>query len=98
MKSEYLTSFDEHLEQRYGPVGSEKRTQFDINAKAFALGEIIREERRLSKLTQQQLADKVGTGKSFISRVENGHGNITLSALYRLIETGLGKRISFTVS
>ena len=98
MKNEYLTSFDEHLEQRYGTIGSVKRTEFEINAKAFAFGEIIKEERRLSKLTQQQLADKTGTGKSLISRIENGRSDIQLSALYKLIETGLSKRISFTVS
>ncbi len=93
-----LTTFEEHLEERYGPIGSEKRTDFEIKAKAFAIGEIIREERRLSKLTQQQLADKTGTKKSFISRIENGHSDIQLSTLYRLVEIGLGKRISFTVS
>ena len=98
MKSEFLTSFDEHLEQRYGTIGSEKRNEFEIKAKAFAFSEIIKEERKLSKLTQQQLADKTGIGKSFISRIENGHSDISLATLCRLIETGLGKRISFTVS
>ena len=51
---EYLTTFEEHLEERYGPVGSEKRTEFENNAKAFAMVEIINEERRLSRLTNQQ--------------------------------------------
>ena len=97
-QNESLTTFEEHLEERYGPIGSLKRTEFEINAKAFAIGEIIREERRLSKLTQQQLVDKTGTKKSFISRIENGHSDIQLSTLYKLIEIGLGKRVSFTVS
>ena len=97
MKNKAITTFDEHLEKRYGAIGTEKRTDFEIKAKAFAFGEIIKEERRLSNLTQQQLADKTGTKKSFISRIENGHSDIQLSTLYRLIELGLGKKISFTI-
>ena len=67
-----LTSFDEHLEKRYGPVGSLKRTEFEIKAKAFAIGEIIRDGRKQAKMTQEELAVKTGTRKSFISRIEIG--------------------------
>lgn len=93
-----VTSLEELLDQRYGVQGSKERTEFEIKAKAFAIGEIIREERKLAKMTQEQLAKKTGTKKSFISRIENGHTDIQLSTLYRLIETGLGKQISFTIS
>lgn len=48
-------------------------------------------------MTQEQLANKIGAQKSFISRIENGRSDIQLSTLYRLIEYGLGKKISFTV-
>ncbi|GHT73242.1 hypothetical protein AGMMS50262_04000 [Bacteroidia bacterium] len=96
-KNKHLTSFDEHLEKRYGKIGTEKRTEFEIKAKAFAIGEIIKEERRLAHVTQQQLADKTGTKKSFISRIENGHSDIQLSTLYRLVELGLGKRVAFSI-
>ena len=94
---EKITTFDEYLNKNYGVAGTEKRIEFDIKAKAFAIGEIIKEERRLSNLTQEQLAEKTGTKKSFISRVENGHSDIQLSTLYRLIELGLGKKISFSI-
>ncbi|MEI8201864.1 MAG: helix-turn-helix transcriptional regulator [Bacteroidota bacterium] len=92
-----ITTYDEHLDSRYGPIGSLKRTEFEIKAKAFAIGEIIKEERRLAHMTQEQLAEKTGTKKSFISRIENGHSDIQLSTLYRLLELGLGKTISFTI-
>ncbi len=65
--------------KRYGQVGEEKRM-------AFAIGELIKEERRLSKMTQEQLATKTGTKKSFISRIENGKSDIQLSTLYRILE------------
>ena len=91
------TTFDEHLDDRYGPIGSEKRINFEIKAKAFAIGEIIKEERQLARMTQEQLAEKTGTKKSFISRIENGHTDIQLSTLYRLLEFGLGKTVDVIV-
>ena len=93
-----LTTFDDHLEERYGPIGSKKRTEFEIKAKAFAIGEIIREERKYAKMTQEELAIKTGTKKSFISRIENGHSDIQLSTLFKLIEIGLGKEINLTIT
>lgn len=93
-----ITTFNEHLTKRYGKRGTEKRTGFEIKAKAFLIGEVIKEERRLAKMTQEQLADKIGAKKSFISRIENGQSDIQLSTLYRLLEFGLGKRVKLTVS
>lgn len=93
-----ITTFDEHLDNRYGKVGEEKRTNFEIKAKAFAIGEILREARKDAKMTQEELARKTGTRKSFISRIENGHSDIQLSTLYRLVEIGFGKKINLTIS
>ena len=61
------------------------------------IGELLRDARQQSKMTQEQLADKIGSKKSFISRIENGKVDIQLSTLYRIIELGIGKklRISF---
>ena len=92
-----ITTFDELLDSKYGKAGTQARTNFEIKAKAFAIGELIKDERRLAHLTQQELADKTGTKKSFISRIENGHTDIQLSTLYRLLEIGLGKKISISI-
>lgn len=92
-----ITTFDEHLTMRYGNRGTEKRTEFEIKAKAFLIGEVIKEERQMAKMTQQQLAERIGAKKSFISRIENGQSDIQLSTLYRLIEFGLGKKIELTI-
>ena len=92
-----IKTFDEHLDQRYGKIGTKKRTEFEIKAKAFAIGEILREARKEARLTQEQLAEKTGTKKSFISRIENGHSDIQLSTLYRLVEIGFGKRVNLTI-
>ena len=92
-----ITTFDEHLDQRYGKIGAKKRTEFEIKAKAFAIGEILREARKEAHMTQEQLAQKTGTRKSFISRIENGHSDIQLSTLYRIVELGFGKRVNLTI-
>lgn len=96
-KKKSITSLEEHLTKRYGKPGTKKRTEFEIKAKAFMIGEIIKEERRLARLTQEQLAEKIGAKKSYISRVENGHTDIQLSTLYRLLEFGLGKKVELIV-
>jgi len=92
-----ITTFEEHLKKRYGKIGTRSRTDFDIKAKAFAIGEIIKDERKSAKMTQEELAKRTGTRKSFISRIENGHSDIQLSTLYKLIEQGLGKKINFSI-
>jgi HTH-type transcriptional regulator / antitoxin HipB len=96
-KNKTITTFEEHLEKEYGKIGTIKRTEFEIKAKSFAIGEIIKEERKLASMTQEQLAEKTGTKKSFISRIENGHSDIQLSTLYKLLELGLGRKISIVI-
>jgi ribosome-binding protein aMBF1 (putative translation factor) len=95
--NKHISTFEEHLEKRYGEPGSAQRMAFEAKAKAFAIGELIKEERVLSKMTQEQLAEKTGTKKSFISRIENGKSDIQLSTLYRILEIGLGKKLSLTI-
>jgi len=92
-----IKTFGQHLDERYGKTGTEERTEFEIKAKAFAIGELIKEERKQANLTQEQLAQKIGAKKSYISRIENGRTDIQLSTLYKLIEFGLGRKINLTI-
>jgi HTH-type transcriptional regulator / antitoxin HipB len=95
--NEKYTTFEELLEKRHGKIGTTSRDKFELKSKAFIIGEMIKEERRLAKLTQDQLAEKAGTKKSYISRIENGNSDIQLSTLFRIIETGLGKRLDLSI-
>lgn len=61
-----ITTFEEHLENVYGKLGSELRTEFEINAQAFVIGEMIKATRLEANLTQEQLAQKTRTKKSYI--------------------------------
>ena len=90
------TTFDELLDAEYGPVGTPARDKFEIESDAFCLAETLKEERLRAGLTQQQLAERIGTKKTYISRIENGKTDIQLSTLYRIFE-GLGKRVALTI-
>jgi HTH-type transcriptional regulator / antitoxin HipB len=87
-------NFDELLDIKYGKIGTEKRDVFEEKAQYFVISEMLKEARREANMTQEQLAAKVGTKKSYISRLENGKCDIQLSTLYRIFEFGLGKRIN----
>lgn len=90
------TTFDELLDAEYGKEGTAKRDVFEAEAEAFCLAECLKEHRLQAGLTQEQLAAKIGTKKSYISKIENGHVDVQLSTLFRIF-SGLGKRISLTV-
>jgi len=90
-------NFDELLDIKYGKTGTTKRDAFETNAKVFIVGEMIKEARKNARLTQDELAAKTGTKKSYISRLENGKIDIQVSTLFKIFEQGLGKSLTLTV-
>lgn len=89
-------TFDELLNAEYGERGTDEREAFETEANTFCLAESLKEQRRLAGLTQEQLAEKIGTKKSYISKIENGRADVQLSTLFRIF-AGLGKRISINI-
>ena len=87
-----LTPVEELIAEDFGNIGTPERNQFEMECDAFIIGEQLKEERRKAGLTQEQLAIRIGTKKSFISRVERGHADIQISTLVRLFQ-GLGRRV-----
>jgi ribosome-binding protein aMBF1 (putative translation factor) len=92
-----VTNFEELLEAKYGAKGSAKRDRFDSDSLAFRLGVMLREARKEAQLTQEELAEKTGTKKSYISRIERGLSDIQMSTYQKLIEMGLGKQLNITI-
>ena len=90
------SSLDELLDVEFGKVGSETREEFDRETEAFCLAQTLKEERKRAGLTQEELAEKIGTKKTYISRLENGKSDIQLGTLFRIFE-GLGRRVSLTI-
>lgn len=91
-----LTPIEDLIAEDFGEIGTLARDQFEMECDAFVIGEQLKEERIKAGLTQEQLADKIGTKKSFISRVERGRADIQLSTLVKLFQ-GLGRQISVRV-
>ncbi len=87
-------NFDELLDVEYGKIGTQKRDEFEAKAQYFVISETLKDARKEANLTQEELANKVGTKKSYISRIENGKCDIQLSTLYRIFEDGLGRKVS----
>ncbi|MDP3944741.1 MAG: helix-turn-helix transcriptional regulator [Lutibacter sp.] len=92
-----IKSFDAHLTENYGNVGSETRDKFEEEFETFKIGVLIQEARKRQHLTQEELAKKVGTTKNYISRIENNASNIRLSTLMRIIKDGLGGNLKLSV-
>jgi DNA-binding XRE family transcriptional regulator len=90
------STLDELLNVEYGEQGTESRKQFDEETQAFCLAQTLKEERLRAGLTQEQLAEKIGTKKTYISRIENGKSDVQLNTLFRIFE-GLGRRVSLTI-
>ncbi len=90
-------SFDELLDIKYGKIGTTKRDKHEAKANYLVVCEMLKDARQEANLTQEELADKIGTKKSYISRLENGKGDIQLSTLFKIFETGLGRHIRLTL-
>jgi HTH-type transcriptional regulator/antitoxin HipB len=96
-KNENLASWDDHLNQKYGKIGTQTREKYEQEFESFKLGVLIQEARKKRHLTQEELALKVGTTKNYISRVENDASDIRLSTLMRIITDGLGGHLKLTL-
>ncbi len=95
-KYENIKTFEELIDLEHGKIGTESRNKYEEGAQMFIVSEMLKTARKDAKLTQEQLAEKAGTKKSYISKLENGKGNIQLSTLIRIFEQGLNRRIGLT--
>ncbi len=91
-----IKTFDELIELEYGAIGTEARNEYEERALMFIVSEMLKEARKSANLTQQELAERAGTKKSYISKIENAKGNIQLSTLIRIFEKGLNRKVGLT--
>ncbi|HOW26231.1 MAG TPA: helix-turn-helix transcriptional regulator [Bacteroidales bacterium] len=92
-----ITTFEQLLEKEYGKKGTPEREKFETDAMAFRLGVLLKEARKEANLTQEELAQRTGTKKSYISRIESGKSEIQLSTFYRILKVGLGKNLQISI-
>lgn len=79
------------LDDTFGKEGSTTRANFKDRAYSFYFGEILRERRKELKMSQEDLAMKIGKKRPYISRIENGE-DIRLSN-FALVANALGLSI-----
>lgn len=77
---------EEVLSKTVGKRGSENRNAFNAKAQAWYYGEILRDRRKALQLTQQELADRIGKERSYISRIEKGETDMQLSSFFQIAE------------
>ena len=94
-KKNNITDYDAILESRYGKEGSPERLQFEEEAKAFYAAQLLLQARKEAKVSQSELALRVGTTKSYVSKIENGVVEPGVGLFFRLINA-LGLRIDIT--
>lgn len=91
------TTLEEILIKRYGEKGTPARDRYDLDSLAFRLGVMLKQARKEANITQKELADRTGTKKSYISRIERGKSDIQVSTYQKLIEIGLGLNLRISI-
>jgi DNA-binding XRE family transcriptional regulator len=81
-----LTSVDDVMDAKFGKVGTPEREAY-----AYYMGQILHDARKSEKVTQSELASRIGVGKSYISKIENGDIEPGVGTFYRIIDA-LGLR------
>jgi len=97
IKMKNITDFEDILKNSYGEKGTPSRDKYDTDSLSFRLGVMLKEARNEVKITQDELAKKTGTKKSYISRIERGQSDIQISTYHKLIEIGLGKHLNISI-
>jgi ribosome-binding protein aMBF1 (putative translation factor) len=90
-------SLDSFKDKHYGEIGTSKRDQLEDDYENFKIGAMILEARKEKGLTQDELAKKIGSTKSYISKIENNLKEVRLSTLKKIIELGLGGQLNLTI-
>ncbi len=96
-KNKNIMTLDEFKDKHYGKLGTKKRDKLEVGYEDFKLGALIYAARQKKGLTQEELAEKIGSTKSYISKIENNIKEVRLSTLKKIIELGLDGQIQLSV-
>lgn len=96
-KESNIQTLEQFKDKHYGEHGTVKRDQLEASYESFKLGTLIHEARLEKGLTQEELAEKVGTTKSYISKIENNIKEVRISTLQKIVELGLGGHLELNI-
>lgn len=92
-----LMTLEEFKVKNYGKRGSKKREELEQGYENFKIGALLHQARLQKGMTQEELATKVGTTKSYISKIENNTKEARISTLQKIIELGLGGHLDLSI-
>jgi DNA-binding XRE family transcriptional regulator len=92
VKDDLITDISLEMDNLYGKVGTPERDAFRREAYAYCVGQLVHDARKNEKITQAELASRIGVNKSYISQIEKGDVEPTASTFYRIMDA-LGLRI-----
>ena len=97
MKKNNIITLDQFKDRHYGKRGTARREELEAGYGNFKIGALIHEARVEKGLTQEELAEKVGTTKSYISKIENNVKEVRISTLQKIVELGLGGQLQLSI-
>ncbi|WP_423148976.1 helix-turn-helix domain-containing protein [Rubrolithibacter danxiaensis] len=92
-----LKTLDQFVDEQYGMKGSAKRDKLEEGFETFKLGVLLQQARLEKGMTQEELAEKCGTNKGYISKIENNIKEVRLSTLKKIVELGLGGHLELSI-
>lgn len=92
-----IKTLDQFIDEEYGKKGTKKRDKFEKGYEAFRLGFLVQQARLEKGMTQEELAEKCGTNKGYISKIENNIKEVRLSTLQKIVELGLGGHLELSI-
>ncbi len=97
IKATDLTTLDQMINKNYGKRGTVKREQFEKGYETFKVGFLLQQARIKKGMTQEALAEKCGTNKGYISKIENDIKEVRLSTLQKIVELGLNGSLKLSI-
>ena len=90
-------TLDQFKDKHYGKRGTAERDRLETGYESFKLGALLHEARIEKGMTQEELAQKVGTTKSYISKIENNVKEVRISTLQKIVEFGLDGHLELSI-
>jgi DNA-binding XRE family transcriptional regulator len=97
MSKSNLKTLDQFVDEQYGMEGTPERDKFEKGYESFKIGFLIQQARLEKGMTQEELAEKCGTNKGYISKIENNIKEVRISTLQKIVELGLGGHLQLSI-
>ena len=91
-----LKTAEQHFTERYGKQGTASREEFHKKALAWYYCDVLKDRRKELKITQRELAERIGKERSYIAHIERGQTDMQLSSFIS-ISNALGMNFSLSV-